>query len=256
MKQNKTELIILGSGTCIPSKKRGPAGIIVKLNSEILLLDSGSGTLDKLALVGVDYRELKYLCYTHTHSDHTSDLIPILQAIKVSPQFKRTDSLYILGPPQFSSFLDKLAQAYGAWVINSDYEIIIRELNFEKIEFSFGKISTAPMKHSTSCIGYRIDTADNKSITYSGDTDYCEEIVSLAKNSDLLILECSVPDDQKMGGHLTPTLAATIAAESNCKHLILTHFYPVCEHVDIISICKKIYQGKITLAYDLMREIL
>ena len=256
MKQNKIELIVLGSGTCIPSKTRGAAGIIIKIDSEILLFDSGSGILNKLAIVDVDYRALKYLFYTHTHADHTSDLIPILQAINVSPNFKRTDSFHILGPPQFYNFLEKLSQAYGTWIIDPDFEIIIKEAYQEQIEFPFGKISTAPMKHSINSIGYRIDTTDNKSITYSGDTGYCEEIVKLAKDCDILILECSMPDNQKMDGHLTPSLSATIAAESNCKHLILTHFYPECEFVDIVSICKKIYHGKITLAYDLMREII
>lgn len=256
MKQSKVELIILGSGTCIPSQKRSAPGIVIKIDSEVLLLDSGSGTLNKLLGIGIDYRELKYLLYTHTHADHTAELVPILQAIQVSPQFERKDDLFIYGPPNFSNFIQLLSQAYGTWLLEGNFEIVVRELNHDYISLPFGKISSAPMKHSHNTIGYRINTLNNKSITYSGDTDYCQEVVSLAKESDILILECSFPDDQKMEGHLTPTLAATIAAESNCKHLILTHFYPACDDTDIISICRKIYQGKISLAFDLMHLIL
>ena len=256
MKLNNVELIILGSGTCIPSQKRGASGIILKINSENLLFDSGSGTLNKLVTVNVDYRKFKYLFYTHTHADHTADLIPIIQAIRVSPQFHRTETLYICGPPQFSNFIEKLSQAYGAWLMEPNFEIIIKELNHHQVEFPFGKISTAPMKHSNYSIDYRIDTEYNKSVTYSGDTDYCEEIITLATDCDVLILECSFPDEQKLEGHLTPTLAATIAAASNCRHLILTHFYPDCEDIDIISICRKIFHGKISLAYDLMHVVI
>ena len=253
MKQSKTELIILGSGTCIPSPKRSPAGIVVKFEDNVLLFDSGSGTLNKLLHADVDYKELKYLFYTHTHADHTSDLVPILQAIRISPQFQRTESLHIFGPKQFSQFLDTLSRAYGTWITEADYDIVIEELHQEKIELPFGSIKTAPMKHSQHSIGYRFDTIDGKSITYSGDTDYCTEIINLAQCTDILILECSFPDDQKMEGHLTPILSATIAAEAACKHLILTHFYPACEQIDIKAKCKKIFPGKITLAHDMMR---
>lgn len=248
------ELIILGSGTCIPTLKRGMPGIVIKINGEVIVLDSGSGSLHKLLQVGVDFRELKYLFYTHTHSDHTADLVPILQAMRVSPPFNRKDALFLLGPPQFSIFLHLLTQAFGEWLLEHEFEVVIKELTNDRLQFPFGMITTAPMNHGHPCIGYRIDTPNQKSITYSGDTDYCQEIVTLASNCDILILECSFPDDEKLDGHLTPTLAARIAVESNCKHLVLTHFYPACDSIHIISICQKIFTGKITLAHDLMHQ--
>jgi len=252
MKQNSIELIILGSGTCIPTKERGPSGIVLKVNSEILLFDSGSGTLQKLVNLGIDFRELKYLFYTHSHADHTSDLVPILQALKISPSPDRKDELLILGPPHFTDFLHTLSQAYGEWLLEPDCGLRIQEMNNDRIEFPFGVVTTAPMNHSRGAVGYRLDTMNHKSIVYSGDTDYCTEIIKLTQDADLLILECSFPDDQKMKGHLTPTSAATIAAEAECKYLILTHFYPECEHIDILTICKKIFPREITLARDFM----
>lgn len=253
MKQNEMEVIILGSGTCIPAADREPSGILVKVNSENLLFDSGSGTLHKLNKIGVDYRQLQYLFYTHTHPDHTIDLVPLLQAIRVAPQFSRKLPIYIHGPSQFSEFIKRLAHAYGDWILFAEFEVFIKELNHDLLEFPFGKITTAPMKHSQHSIGYRIDSQAGKAIVYSGDTDYCEAIIDLATHCDILILECSFPDNQRMAGHLTPSLAARIATESHCKHLILTHFYPLFENIDIVSICRKIYDGKISLAYDLMR---
>ena len=253
MKQSEIELYVLGSGTCIPSLDRGPAGLIIKTDSKILLVDSGSGTLNKLPQIGVDYRKLDYLFYTHSHSDHTSDLVPILQALKVIPDFNRKDELFIAGPENFHNFLKILAQAYGDWVLELDCGINIQEFKNSEVELPFGKVITLPMKHSGDAIGYRFEFPSGKTITYSGDTDYCDEIITLAKDSDILILECSFPDNQKMEGHLTPSIAAAIAQKSNCKHLILTHFYPQFESIDILSICKKIYPGKINLAYDLMK---
>lgn len=53
--------------------------------------------------------------------------------------------------------------------------------------------------------------------------------------------------------HLTPTEAGRIAALSGCRRLVLTHFYPSCEAYDLITPCKKLFDGEVILAEDLMR---
>ena len=91
---------------------------------------------------------------------------------------------------------------------------------------------------------------NNKSIVYSGDTDYSDEIIKISKNADLLILECSFP--YKTEGHLTPSLCGRIAANANAKKLVLTHMYPECDKVDMKKLCGKEFSGKIVLAKDFM----
>jgi ribonuclease BN (tRNA processing enzyme) len=76
--------------------------------------------------------------------------------------------------------------------------------------------------------------------------------VELAKGSDLLILECSFPDDEAIAGHLTPSEAGDIAARAGAKKLVLTHFYPEILTTDIQAQCRKTYQGNLVLATDLM----
>ena len=70
-----------------------------------------------------------------------------------------------------------------------------------------------------------------------------------------MILECSLPDDRKVEGHLTPSLAGQVARESECKRLLLTHFYPPCDDHDIVKIVKGQYAGEVMLAEDLMKVI-
>jgi ribonuclease BN (tRNA processing enzyme) len=109
------------------------------------------------------------------------------------------------------------------------------------------------MAHISESVGYRIEFKDGKSMAISGDTDYCQTIIDLAFDVDLLVLECSFPDGKKVEGHLTPSLAGRIAAESHCKRLLLTHLYPVCDQFDIVGQCKKIFQGHVIMGEDLMR---
>jgi ribonuclease BN (tRNA processing enzyme) len=108
------------------------------------------------------------------------------------------------------------------------------------------------MKHSEASIGFRVE-AGGKSLVYSGDTDYCANIVRLGQNADLLILECSFPDERKAEGHLTPAIAGRIAREASCKKLLLTHFYPVFQGHDIRKESRKEFSGEILLAEDGMK---
>jgi len=76
-------------------------------------------------------------------------------------------------------------------------------------------------------------------------------MVELGKNADLMILECSMPDELKIEKHLTPTLCGQMARESTCKSLCLTHFYPPCDMADVLKTCRQEFSGNIILARDL-----
>ena len=90
-------------------------------------------------------------------------------------------------------------------------------------------------------------------MVYSGDTDYSDNLVTLAKNANILICESALPDEIKVAGHLTPSLAGEIATRANVGKLVLIHFYPECEQADIEAECRKSYSGPLVLAQDLMK---
>ena len=100
--------------------------------------------------------------------------------------------------------------------------------------------------------GYRFECTQGKILAVSGDTDYCDEMIALGKEADLMILECSVPDNMKLKGHLTPTECGKLGKKANCRKLCLTHFYPVCDQKDLREKCSNEYVGELFLAEDLM----
>ncbi len=245
-------MIVIGSGTGIPSLRRGSPGLVILSDSTKLLVDSGSGTLRRMLDVGVTYRDIDLLLYTHIHPDHVSDLVPILFACKYA-DLPREKDLLCIGGRGFKSYFEKLKNLYGSWIEPQSYRLTIKEISQETLAYRDLKILSRPMAHISESVGYRIELKDGKSVTLSGDTDYCQNIIDLASEVDLLVLECSFPDGKKVEGHLTPSLAGRIASESQCKKLLLTHLYPVCDQSDIISECKQVYPGQIILAEDLMR---
>jgi ribonuclease BN (tRNA processing enzyme) len=246
------ELILLGSGTGIPSLRRASPGLIIISDSTRILIDSGSGTLRKMLDVGMTYQDPDLILYTHIHPDHVSDLVPILFASKYA-DLPREKELLCIGGPGFKSYFEKLKTLYGHWIEPQSYRLVIKEIHEETLLYRNLKIISKPMAHISESVGYRIEFKDGKSMAVSGDTDYCQNIVDLGVEVDLLILECSFPEGKKVEGHLIPSLAARIALESRCKKLLLYHLYPICDQYDILMQCKQVYQGDIILGEDLMR---
>jgi ribonuclease BN (tRNA processing enzyme) len=243
---------MLGSGTGVPSLRRGSPGLLLLSESSTILIDSGSGTLRKMLEVGITYLDIDLLLYTHIHPDHIADLVPILFACKYS-DLPREKELLCVGGPGFTSHFEKLEKIYGSWIESQFYHLTIKEIPAEPLLFHDMKIFAKPMAHISESVGYRIEFNNGKSLAVSGDTDYCKNIIDLAFQVDLLVLECSFPDEKKVEGHLTPSLAARIGLESNCKKLLLTHFYPACDQIDILEQCRQIYKGEVTRGEDLMK---
>ncbi len=246
------ELIVLGSGTGIPSLRRASPGLLVISDGVKMLIDSGPGTLRKMLEAGLTYQDINMILYTHTHPDHVADLVAILFASKYS-EFPRKKDLLCVGGPGFRSYFDNLKNLYGKWIDPRSYKLTIKEISSKGISCRGLKVVSKPMSHISESVGYRIEFKGGKSITISGDTDYCQDLVDLADQVDLLVLECSFPDKMKVEGHLTPSIAGRIASESRCRKLMLYHLYPLCDQYDVLQQCKKVYPGEVLLAEDLMR---
>jgi len=246
------ELVVLGSGTILPSAERGASGLVIIVENEPILFDSGPGTLQRLARAGIDCRRIEKILYTHLHPDHTSELVPLLFLFR-NPDYKRSKDLSIFGPGGFINFYDRLVDAYGRWVTADGYELRIKELLNSELDAGCCKVMSREVLHSEHSTGYRVEDGQGRVIAYSGDTAYCDGIVELGMGSDILVLECSFPGGVKSEDHLTPYDAGRIATEAGCKLLVLTHFYPQCDSVDILSQLRETYSGDAVLAQDLMR---
>ena len=244
-------VIILGAGTAIPARGHSPAGLYVKAGGQHLLFDAGPGTLQRLQAIGVTVRQLDRIFLTHYHVDHCLELVTVLFALRI-PQPARTKPLCIYGPRGLKALYRQLNAAFHQWLEPRTYRLTLNEVDETTIRLGRSTLTTRRMRHSTSALGYRLE-AGGKCVAYSGDTDVCDNIVALGREANLLILECSLPDERKVSGHLTPSECGEIAAAAGCRHLALTHFYPVFPGYDIRRRVRRFFPGRLTLAKDFTR---
>jgi ribonuclease BN (tRNA processing enzyme) len=108
-------------------------------------------------------------------------------------------------------------------------------------------------------LAFRFDTPEG-SLVYSGDTGECERIVDLARGVDLLIHDCSQPEERRvmMGYqkiHSSPEVVGRIAAQAGVKKVVALHFGVRSEPPEILSTfeaqIKRSFKGEVLIAKDL-----
>jgi ribonuclease BN (tRNA processing enzyme) len=247
------ELVILGSGTGVPSLRRGAPGYAVKAGGHLVVLDLGAGSLRALARHGLDFSGIDILALTHLHPDHVGDLVPFLFATHYALGYTRSQPFTLLAARGIREFHERLQVPFGHWVEPPPGVMRVQELAPDapdRVEFPGLIIRSAPTRHIPGSLAFRLE-ADGGSLVYSGDTDRCDSLVDLAAGADLFVLECAKP--YKVPGHLTPAEAGGVALRAGVKRLVLTHFYPPCDEVDVVALAAEEFAGEIIRAEDGLR---
>lgn len=244
------KLIVLGSGNFFPNKARNHSAYFLKLGKKNLLLDCGSGTFLQMARTGLDYKKIDHFLITHFHCDHVNDLAAFLLAAQNDPAFKK-NGLSIIGPHGMNSYYSYLMMMYP-FLLKENFEVQIKEVREDHLHFEDFTVKATVVKHTDNSLAYRIEQG-KKSLVYTGDTGYCQSIVALAENADILIAECADLKKQKPESHLSPESAAQIAKEANVKKLVLSHLPPTAKEKEIVKRTKKVFKGTIIVAKDFMK---
>ena len=253
---NDINITILGSGTCVPSLKRTSCSVLIETGGKKLLFDSGAGVMRRLLETGVTIFDIDFIFYSHFHPDHTGELVPFLFSTKNPAEKQRLTPLTITAGKGFKRFYNDLKTVYGHWIELEEGLLNISEFDNKAADqraYKAFTVLSTPVAHNPESIAYRIDSLQGKSVVYSGDTDFSTNLITLAQEADLLICESAFPDQHKIPGHLTPSLAGSIAKQANVRKLVLTHLYPECDLTDIRAQCRQEYDGPLIIAEDLMK---
>ena len=242
-------LIVLGSGTCVPSLKRNAPGYYLEAGETRLLVDCGSGTLLQLERCSRSYKDIDAVFITHLHPDHFSDLMPLIHALLYTPGFKRKKDLIITGPKGLRRYYDLAIES----IIGKPkgFTISVQEIEYSLVIEPF-VITSMSTVHSDSSIAYRFEEG-GRSLVYTGDAAYDEGLIDISRGADLLVIDASYPESMREKNHLTIRECGLVAERAGVKRLLLSHLYPVnISDEDRLKECREVFTGEVSLAYDLM----
>ena len=189
-----------------------------------VLVDCGASSMVAIRKWGVDPNGISTVLVSHLHGDHFGGLpFFLLDAQLVS---RRTAPLVLAGPPGFRERLMIVMEAMfaGSTKVDRKFALEIRELDLhERVEFDGLAVTPYLMKHYSGAPSYalRIETED-KVLTYSGDTEWVEELIPAGRDADLFICEAYF-FDKVMKYHIDYTTLSRHLPEIGAKRTIVTH---------------------------------
>ena len=237
-------LKILGCGTIIAQKPCARcSGYLI---DDRLLIDCGPGIWHALCNIEDGIQKIKMILISHFHVDHTSDLDAIMMTQYLAKQ-NLNEPLIIAGPNGIMDWFEDLKRVVGHWIHDFNLKLIEIDQEIQVLEYHIRARKTG---HTDNSLCYRITDRLNKSVFYSGDSDFEQNLIFLANQANLAIIESSNTENSKIKGHLTPQLAGEIASKASVKKLLLTHMYPEVKAVNALLLASKWYNGEIVIAQE------
>jgi ribonuclease BN (tRNA processing enzyme) len=191
------------------------------------------------------------VAFTHFHTDHISDFATLVQAWRYGQLPPRGEPLTVIGPPGVGALLGRMAELHGNWLRDPGFPITVVELApGSSHDLGDGTtIAATKVPHTAESVAYSI-TRGGRRVVYTGDMGYDAMFAEWARGADLLLCECSLPEELAIAEHLTPAQCGLLAAAALPKHLVLTHFYTPVESVDVRAMVAAHYAGPVSLAED------
>lgn len=244
------KLTILGSGTNL-HPTRAAASYLIQTDN-LMLLDFGPRTLSNLLKTGINRHRITHILFSHFHADHFSDFITFFfdAVIYAKHASRLRPDLTIIGPKGTRKLMRMIMAGFPSFS-PPPFGITFREVSDRR--FTIGDTSVTPrtMTHvpDLHTVGYRIDYR-GKSVAYSGDTEYCANVVRLCSEADIGVLDCSWPANKPGPAHLNARQCGTVAQEAGLGRLVLSHFYPIAERYDVKGQAQEEFNGPVVMARD------
>ena len=189
-----------------------------------VLIDCGASSMVAIRKWQVEPNAVSTVLVSHLHGDHFGGLpFFLLDAQLVS---RRTEPLVLAGPPGFRERQEIVMEAMfaGSTKVERRFTLEIRELALhERVALNGLAVTPYLMKHYSGAPSYavRVET-EGKVLTYSGDTEWVDELVPAARNADLFICEAYF-FDKVMKYHIDYSTLAKHLPQIGAKRTIVTH---------------------------------
>ena len=238
-------LQVLCSGTPTPSHLRWGSSFALKMDdSKWFMFDCGPAATYKLVQAGISPLDVSDLFFTHHHSDHDSDYACLLLS-RFDMSIGNESPLKVYGPPRAVPVVDSKDISPGVVLSNDD--VVIEAARVEHVQ---------PYLDS---LAYRVNY-NQGSIVFSGDTRPCQSLIDLAKDADVLVMECirlhkDMKDNITSECESSAQAAGEVANNAGVKMLVLTHQSPDLDQPvkkeQVIKEVQKSYDGQIEWAVEL-----
>ena len=238
------------------------SGYLVEADGVALLVDCGNGVFGKLR-ERIDYTDVDAVAITHLHADHFFDLFPFAYGLLLTPRQQpvpvagwpgTTDPArpLLVAPVGAGAALRSIASAWGdEALVESAFHLEEYEAN-STLEIGPFALRFAEVPHYILTFAIEVRTADGRRVTFGADCRPNDELVEFARDTDLLVIEATLPRPERTGirGHLTPAEAGEHARRAGAKRALLTHVSDELDPEWVVAEGTRGFGGPVELAAE------
>jgi ribonuclease BN (tRNA processing enzyme) len=221
---SEVRLRFLGSGDAFGSGGRFQTCFHVETGDLRFLIDCGASVMIAMKRGGIVPNLVDVILVTHLHGDHFGG-VPffLIDARHVS---RRDRPLTIAGPPGIERRLADTMEALFPGSHAKPYDFPVRYVELRprrRDEIESLAVTPFTVVHPSGAPSYALRVeSGGKTLAYSGDTEWTEELVDAAREADLFICECFAYDE-KVPYHIDYETLLANRDRLECRTLVLTH---------------------------------
>jgi ribonuclease BN (tRNA processing enzyme) len=220
-------LTIVGSGDAFGSGGRFNTCFWLETNKGVVVVDFGASALPALKKLKLDPNAIDAIVLSHLHGDHFGGLPFLL----LDAQFlsRREKPLLIAGPPGTMARLDAAMEIFFPKSTGSKwkFEWRVQEIAVGVEADVLGhSLVTAEVIHQSGAPSTSLRLSDGCTIfAYSGDTEWTDALLPIARGADLFICECYAYAG-KLTGHMSWEILKDRLGDLGAKRTMITHMNP------------------------------
>ena len=253
---------ILGKSPAWQDEGGACSSYLVEHEETAVVVDCGNGAFGKLRQF-CDYVKVDAVVLSHLHADHYFDLVPFSFALTHAPRqqpvpvppwpgTKEPARPKLHAPPgghetfgkmgELLAFEGLIENAFDVHEYDPDQPLPVGELSFD--------FRLVP--HFIEAYAINITAPGCGRVTYGADCRPGPELIEVARGTDLLIAEATVPRPERDGvrGHMTPAEAGAHARQAGAKQLVLTHISDEIDPDWAVAEAQREYEGPVTIARE------
>lgn len=256
-------ITVLGKSPAWQDANGACSGYLVEEGDTSVLLDCGNGVFAKLRRYR-EYVDVDAVLVSHLHADHFLDLVPFAYALTYAPRQQpvpvhrwpgtdRPARPRLLAPPGAGATFRRVTGAWGAeQLIENAFDLEeydpARELELGPLRVRFHAVP-----HFVPAWAIAITSTETGGrFTFGADSAPTDELVEFARDSDLLMLEATLPRPERTGmrGHLTPGEAGDHGRRAGVGRLVITHFPDELDEQWVRVEAERGFGGEVTVARE------
>lgn len=219
------QLTVIGSGDAFGSGGRLQTSFYVRDGDHRFLVDCGASAMIGLERQGLSPNDIRTIFISHLHGDHFAGLV--WWKIHAHHVARRQEKLTIAGPVGLEKRLYDACEALfpGSGKLPPRFDLEFIEFEARRsVDINGIRLTAFPGEHPSSALSasLRLDIG-TKTLSYSGDTEWVDDLLECANGADLFITECYSYDQTAVPYHLNWQVLSQKIAALGARRIMLTH---------------------------------